>query len=377
MSRRYIAVTADIFDHDLFRGQEYSQREAWLWLIANAAWKNHEWRRGNDMVPIKRGQVIAARAHLANVWGWGEKKVRLFLELLESQGMLERGQSKGRFANVLSICNYETFQSGKAIKGPVAGPVEGQLGAGSGPYSTKDTLLTNKNPPTPQGGGVGGAKIEEANLPPASPSKPKRERLNVAPNYTPEFNAVWQAFPTNPNASKQDAFRAWKKIPAAEHAGVLRSVPFYVAEVKENAKGRRDGRLVVCHLSTYLNQGTFRTLLDKHAAKAPTLAADGQTSVPAAGDRWAHLDRLTPPQWQAWLRQHLAGAEFWPIDKVGPCPGATGCRIPASVIESMSLRTLYDPKGVPRNKNDQSHPFRVARAPAPAINGHQHDGAAL
>jgi hypothetical protein len=147
--RRYVAVTTDVFGHGLFDGDEYSRRDAWLWLVANAAWKDHRVRVGNTMVDIKRGQVVASRSYLAKEWKWGEKKVRLFLDLLVSEGMIEKGQQEGRLPVVVTICNYDRFQTGKAIEGQQddqqrasKGPDEGQIGAGKGPHSTKDTKDT-------------------------------------------------------------------------------------------------------------------------------------------------------------------------------------------------------------------------------------------
>ena len=112
------------------------------------------------MVELQRGQALAARSFLAQKWMWGEKKVRLFLEFLQSENMIEMGQSKGRFANVITICNYDKYQSAGENKGQFegqlgagSGPVEGQLGAGSGPVEgqtlTKNTNTTNKKITTP------------------------------------------------------------------------------------------------------------------------------------------------------------------------------------------------------------------------------------
>jgi uncharacterized protein YdaU (DUF1376 family) len=242
-------------------------------------------------------------------------------------------------------------------------------------------LNLSEEPPNPQRGNRDGEAVGEGQSAGASPSKPRRERTRKpkadewAWKSCPEFVALWEAYPREVSQSAKNAHAQFLKVPDEYRGRLIEAVALYRKEVATKRKTTADWSFK--HLEFWLSGQNYVALLDKQAAKSPTLAADGQTPAPAAGDRWAHLDRLTPPQWQVWLRQHLAGQEFWPIDKVGPCPGATGCRIPASVIESMSLRTLYDPKGVPRNKHDQSHPFRVARAPAPAINGHQHDGAAL
>lgn len=150
MNRRYVAITADIFAHPLFEGEPFSHRDAWIWLIANAAWKEHQVRVGGVLITLHRGQVIVGRSHLAETWGWTEKKVRHFLASCGASCMLKLGQSKGRFANVATICNYDKFQSVGSIQGPVQGPFDAQFGARSGAthyHSTKRTKGTPYSPP--------------------------------------------------------------------------------------------------------------------------------------------------------------------------------------------------------------------------------------
>ncbi len=43
---RWIRVSTSIFDHDLFSEQAFTEREAWLWLVAKAAWKPTRHRVG-------------------------------------------------------------------------------------------------------------------------------------------------------------------------------------------------------------------------------------------------------------------------------------------------------------------------------------------
>lgn len=143
--KRWISVCVDTFEHNVFLNEPFTQREAWLWLIANAAWKDHRVRMGNSMVEIKRGQVIVGLEHLSKKWGWGVKKVRLFLDFLVSECMIEKGKSRGRFANVATICNYDKYQAAQDQQGQVEGQVQDRLRAGSGQHSTKDTNTQIKN----------------------------------------------------------------------------------------------------------------------------------------------------------------------------------------------------------------------------------------
>lgn len=107
----FIKVHRTTFSHELFEGDPFSRRDAWLWLIANAAWKPHRTRHRKKLIPIDRGQLPGARKHLATVWGWGEQRVRTFLSELECEGMVTLASNQQ--LTIISICNYDTYQSGE------------------------------------------------------------------------------------------------------------------------------------------------------------------------------------------------------------------------------------------------------------------------
>ncbi len=136
---RWVRVSADYFEHELFAGEEFSRRDAWLWLIANAAWKKRRVNHKGKMLDLERGQLLGGRAFLAEKWGWSEKAVRNYLQLLVSENMIRMGQSDGHYANVITVCNYDKFQQNEIPEGQS----KGQSGASAGPEKgqtlTKDT----------------------------------------------------------------------------------------------------------------------------------------------------------------------------------------------------------------------------------------------
>lgn len=148
---RWIAVCVDTFDHELFEGEVFSRRDAWLWLIANAAWKDRRVNHKGKMIDLKRGQALAGRAFLAETWGWGEKQVRNFLEQLSAENMIEKGQSSGHWANVVTVCNYDAYQNSNAE----SSQSRGQSGASEGPERgqtlTKNTITERENPRAREG----------------------------------------------------------------------------------------------------------------------------------------------------------------------------------------------------------------------------------
>lgn len=139
---RWVRVSVEIFEHSMFDGDEYCDRSAWLWLIANAAWRPRSYRPSgvNVVIELQRGQVPVGREYLAKKWGWSEKRVRSFLTFLQAENMIKMGQSKGRYANIATICNYEKYQS----PGDYEGQLQDGLEAGSGPVEGH-TLTSNTN----------------------------------------------------------------------------------------------------------------------------------------------------------------------------------------------------------------------------------------
>lgn len=138
----WIRTCVDVFDHPVLDNGPYDRRSAWLWLIARANWKDKRVNHKGKLIDLKRGQMLAGRAFLAEKWGWSEKAVRTYLSALSADGMIEMGQSSGHYANVLTICNYDAYQTKKEPAKPEQGPEAGQCGASAGPDSNKDTLTT-------------------------------------------------------------------------------------------------------------------------------------------------------------------------------------------------------------------------------------------
>jgi hypothetical protein len=106
---RWIRVQTSIFDHELFASAEFSQRDAWLWLIANVAWKETRHRVGSEMLVVPVGSIFITLRSLQATWHWkSDKRVRTFLSTLENERMIETKTDAGK--TQISICNYSRYQ---------------------------------------------------------------------------------------------------------------------------------------------------------------------------------------------------------------------------------------------------------------------------
>lgn len=105
----WIAISRDLFAHEFFAREPMSEREAWVWMIAKAAWKETRHRIGGDMVDVPRGSFFCTLRELQSAWGWGsDKRVRTFLKRLENERMIDASVDAGK--TQISICNYDQYQ---------------------------------------------------------------------------------------------------------------------------------------------------------------------------------------------------------------------------------------------------------------------------
>lgn len=110
----FITIERDLFSHEFFDNEPMSEREAWVWMLANARWKDGRHKVGKDMHDVPRGTFMATLREMQSRFMWGsDTKVRNFLKRLEKEGMIERTTVGSRNApkTHVSICNYSEYQA--------------------------------------------------------------------------------------------------------------------------------------------------------------------------------------------------------------------------------------------------------------------------
>lgn len=111
---RWIRVQTSIFDHDVFATEPLTEREAWLWLISRAAWKDTVHRIGASVAIVKAGSMFITIREMQVAWRWAStRRVHRFLELLSNQNMIETSSETGK--TCVTICNYAKYQNVEAI----------------------------------------------------------------------------------------------------------------------------------------------------------------------------------------------------------------------------------------------------------------------
>lgn len=281
----YINVARSIFDHPMFDdGRPLSPREAWLWLISNAAWRPMQVMvrngRSQQLVSLERGQLTYSRSFLRQAWRWSsDKTVRTFLARLRQEGMVDL--QTGQLQTVISICNYGVFQSGGALTGPSNRPAMGQQRAGNGPEEESIISIRNKN-----------------TLPPPSPAG---------------FDDWYSVYPRKkePQAAKKAFAKAINSSLIALPALMEKTAAFaasWAARPKED-------RQFIPYPASWLNAGGYDDEPEGGGEPAPVVR-----DPRSFGDA----------DWQKRLK-YFQDSETW-IPSWGPKPGEPGCLVPSHLV---------------------------------------------
>jgi hypothetical protein len=176
------SVCRSIWTDPQFPNEPFTKREAWLWIVSEASWKERTVRIGSSVVELQRGQLAVAVRGLAQIWGWKKTKVERFLDALTQDKNIGTDTETG--VTRITVCNYEKFQNAPNGKKTPIGTAPGQHRDSTGTILNKDEI--------PEG------------IPESPPKSPKGK-------YHQDFEKFWEAFPKRKgNNPKEPAFKKWQ-----------------------------------------------------------------------------------------------------------------------------------------------------------------------
>lgn len=164
MDKGWIKLNRQIQDHWIWQNHEYAF--AWIDLLLSVNRSNNKILVDNDLVVIKRGQILTSIYKLSARWGWSRNKTYKFILALEKDGMIKRKSTT--HYTMLTIVNYGKFQDSRstvgATKGATVDTTEGlqsehkqeyirndkEIKKGSFPTSSEvDAAEDDEEPPVP------------------------------------------------------------------------------------------------------------------------------------------------------------------------------------------------------------------------------------
>ena len=112
MKEGFLPLSRKLFEHPLWREQrEFSCAEAWIDLLRLARFEANSTKiliKGK-MVEVHRGEYPASLRHLAKLWGWSKNRVDNFINMLISEGMIDKRTADGTNQTVITICKYGEY----------------------------------------------------------------------------------------------------------------------------------------------------------------------------------------------------------------------------------------------------------------------------
>ena len=110
MSGGYVKIARGIFKHNMFKDEPFTEREAWIWLICGASYKDDTIRipNTNIVTKIKRGEYMASYRFLATKFKWPISRVKRVIERFKSGLMLNTRVEQG--ITFITIENYDEYQ---------------------------------------------------------------------------------------------------------------------------------------------------------------------------------------------------------------------------------------------------------------------------
>jgi hypothetical protein len=117
MHRGYIKLWRRLRDSDLWLKEPFTRGQAWVDLLMLANYQDGAFRSHGKLVKIRRGQCGWSEVALSARWHWSRGKVRRFLAEMSSETVQQIEQQKSRLTSLITIKNYDLYQSDGTTNG--------------------------------------------------------------------------------------------------------------------------------------------------------------------------------------------------------------------------------------------------------------------
>ena len=228
-NKGWISLHRKILDNPVIPMKKpYSRFEAWVYLLLNVNHSEGKVVIGNEIIIVAKGSRVTSIMKLCKAFGWGNTKVRNFLDLLQKDSMIKY-ESNTRMT-LISICNYATYQNPEPVNKSVT-TYEQTADKSVGHVNNNELIRTN--------------------------NKPIKERVV---NDT-EFDLWWSKYPKKRGKGKaRDSFyKLTKEKREIAKATIENHVKYWVKEHTD--------MIYIPNPATWLNQGRYEDELELKSVK--------------------------------------------------------------------------------------------------------------
>lgn len=255
-NKNWVRINRCLMSNEIWLKEPFTDGQAWVDLILLANHKEGYIKVRGIRLQVSRGQVGMSEVKLAERWKWSRGKVRRFVQFLVQENMIEVVQQNNCVSTLISIVNYNFYQSDGTASDTANSTADGQQ-----TVQQTDTNKKNKE----------GKEVKEVKPKTSCPDALRlsgllaEKILDRAPNFR-ELN----------NGKKQGTIVRW----AEDIDKLMRIDKFLPDEIEE--------MIVWCQedefwQSNILSGSTLRAKWDKLAAKKSAVQNRG-TKKPAEFD---------------------------------------------------------------------------------------------
>lgn len=104
----WISLHRSIQDNWIWKDEPFSRGQAWIDILLMANHQDNKFLLGNELVTVEAGSFITSEKKLMERWMWSNTKVRNFLKLLETDGMIIKKTDAKKSS--ITVVNYRAYQ---------------------------------------------------------------------------------------------------------------------------------------------------------------------------------------------------------------------------------------------------------------------------
>jgi hypothetical protein len=144
----FIYLDRDIASHPLWTDKPFARGQAWVDLILLARFAPSQAYIRGLRIDLQRGELAMSQELLAERWGWSRGKVARFLDDMQDNSEIDRRQYNR--IDIITVCNYNQYQSKQATDNTTDGRQTGGRRAARSAHN-KEGKEGKEIPPTPKG----------------------------------------------------------------------------------------------------------------------------------------------------------------------------------------------------------------------------------
>lgn len=104
----WIKLWRKIRENEIWAFKPWSFGQAWAEMVMCAKFSDCAITFQGNVFDIKRGQLVTTLRQLSRDFGWGDHRVKRYIELLKKRRMIDAHNDAGCI--IVTICRYDTYQ---------------------------------------------------------------------------------------------------------------------------------------------------------------------------------------------------------------------------------------------------------------------------